>query len=168
MKWKNNENGVTLIEVLATLTILSLLVGIVFGVFINGINYSNKAKDTVSIQQEANYLLTLLKEQHENQDWYTIEVTNDHKRIQVTNSDNDSIIVEQEGLIYFISDCGSSTCQEQFKYKVYPINYKKVDDIEESLENTLMVKGNFNFILRLERVNNPNINFQVKTILSRL
>ena len=39
-----------------------------------------KLKDTVSIQQEANYLLTILKEQHENaENNYTVTVENETK-----------------------------------------------------------------------------------------
>ena len=76
-QWKN-QRGVTLIEVLATLTIMSLFGGIVYGVFINGMNYSSKAKDTVSIQQEANYVLTILKEMQEKKDSYTVSVSQDH------------------------------------------------------------------------------------------
>ena len=75
-----NQSGITLIEVLATLTILSLLLGIIYSVFFNGLQYSSKAKNTVSIQQEANYLLTLLKEQHEKVNSYTVSVNNESSR----------------------------------------------------------------------------------------
>ena len=58
-----SHDGLTLIEVLGALAIMSFLIAIVYGVFMNGLNYSTKTKDTVSIGQETNYLLTLLKEQ---------------------------------------------------------------------------------------------------------
>ncbi len=67
MKQMKNQAGITLIEVLATITILSIVSVIIYSVFSNGLRYSSQAEETVLIQQEANYLLTLLKEQHENE-----------------------------------------------------------------------------------------------------
>ena len=61
MKQIKNQSGITLIEVLATITILSIVSVIIYNVFSNGLRYSSQAEDTVLIQQEANYLLTAIK-----------------------------------------------------------------------------------------------------------
>ena len=76
-----SQTGITLIEVLATLTILSILLGGIYSVFFNGLRYSSQAEDTVLIQQEANYVLTMLKEQYQHPSGsYIISVsTNGHE-----------------------------------------------------------------------------------------
>ncbi len=79
MKMKNHhQKGITLIELLAVLTILGIIIGVLYSVFINGLNYSTSSKDTVLIQQEANYLLTLLKKQHEKDVPYTVKIKKDN------------------------------------------------------------------------------------------
>ena len=83
MKQIKNQSGITLIEVLATITILSIVSVIIYNVFSNGLHYSSQAKDTVLIQQEANYLLTVLKEQHENEDSYTVTVDKDQQKVTI-------------------------------------------------------------------------------------
>lgn len=164
MKLMPNEKGVTLIELLLTLTILSLLIGLVYGVFINGIHYSGEAKDTASIQQETNLMVTMLKEQHENQNWYRIEISSDHKKVSITNSDKESFVLEQDGLIYYINNCDNSLCEEQSIYKIYPM--KEV--VEDNSDNAFIIAGDFHIKILIKNEKNSNLNFQVKTILSRL
>jgi type II secretory pathway pseudopilin PulG len=147
MKLIKNQVGITLIEVLATLTILSFLMVIVYNVFFNGLNYSSQAKDTVSIQQEANYLLTLLKELHENEDFYTVTVEEDHQTVTINEI---------------------SVNNPQFLYQVCNLN----DPSPCNEQNTIVIenpaKESFYVRIVLTSKNNPDLTYEVKTILSRL
>jgi prepilin-type N-terminal cleavage/methylation domain-containing protein len=69
---KLNQRGLTLIEVLATLVILSVAGVIIWNVFFQGYNYSQKAISKNSMQQEANLVITSLKKIHQTSDEYTI------------------------------------------------------------------------------------------------
>ncbi len=115
MKQIKNETGLTLIEVLATLTILSIVSVIIYNVFSNGLRYSSQAEDTVLIQQEANYLLTLLKEQHENAaNDYTVTVENNQNTVILNKGRTNDMDVTNSQYLYQICDIDDAkSCDEQ-------------------------------------------------------
>ena len=86
MKQRKNQSGLTLIEVLATIAILSIVTVMIYSVFSTGLHQYSQAKETVLIQQEANYLLTILKERHENDDSYTITVDESHQKVTINTN----------------------------------------------------------------------------------
>jgi prepilin-type N-terminal cleavage/methylation domain-containing protein len=67
-----NQKGVTLIELLAALTILSLIGGIIWGVFFQGNKFSQTSVSKNNIQQEANIIIMNLKKIHQTSKEYTI------------------------------------------------------------------------------------------------
>ncbi|MGM0854968.1 MAG: type II secretion system protein [Bacillota bacterium] len=69
----HNERGLTLVEVLVTLTILSIIGAVVWNVFYQGINYTKKAVSQNSIQQEANILTMKLTRIHQTSESYELE-----------------------------------------------------------------------------------------------
>jgi prepilin-type N-terminal cleavage/methylation domain-containing protein len=71
------KNGFTLIELLATITILSIVSILLFSVFNSGIKQGEKTKKDVYLQQEANYVATLLRNTHLNKHEYTLRIDND-------------------------------------------------------------------------------------------
>lgn len=156
MKQIKNQSGITLIEVLATITILSIVSIIIYNVFFNGLQYSSQAKDTVSIQQEANYLLTILKEQHENaENNYTVTVENEQKTIIINKNLPTEIDATNPQYLYQICDMDDTTksCDEQNA---------------TDLTITKTTKNNFYVKITLINKNNPNLTYEIKTILSRL
>jgi prepilin-type N-terminal cleavage/methylation domain-containing protein len=70
---KNNQYGLTLIEVLVSLTILSIIGIVIWNVFIDGISYSHKAVSETTIQQEANIITLNLTKIHQISDEYEIK-----------------------------------------------------------------------------------------------
>lgn len=56
MKKYLNEKGISLMELLATLTLLSLVGVLVFGVLINSLNIFNHESDSSDVRQEANLI----------------------------------------------------------------------------------------------------------------
>lgn len=80
---KRDESGLTLIEVLATLTILSLISVTIWSVFFQGYNYSQKAISKNFMLQESNILFTNLKKTHQTLIKY--EIKSENCAIKVTN-----------------------------------------------------------------------------------
>jgi prepilin-type N-terminal cleavage/methylation domain-containing protein len=78
-----DERGLTLVEVLATLTILSIVSVIIWSVFFQGYKFSQKAISKNFILQEANILTTNLTKIHQTIDIY--EITSGYCTISVTN-----------------------------------------------------------------------------------
>ncbi|MGY3717129.1 prepilin-type N-terminal cleavage/methylation domain-containing protein [Sutcliffiella cohnii] len=58
----NNESGITLIEVLVTLLIVTIVSGLVTGVMISSVNYNKKAHSHINLRQEANLIISSLRE----------------------------------------------------------------------------------------------------------
>lgn len=73
---KLNQYGITLIELLLTVAILSIVGGIVWGIFFQGVKYSNDAVTINQMQQESNIIITKLKEIHQTSEEYTIQSNN--------------------------------------------------------------------------------------------
>ncbi|MFJ5715543.1 type II secretion system protein [Neobacillus sp. NPDC093127] len=71
-----NERGLTLIEVLGTLTILSIVGVIIWNVFFQGFVYSKKAISRNFMQQETNIIITNIKKIHQSNINYTISSSN--------------------------------------------------------------------------------------------
>lgn len=67
-----NQKGLTLIELLATITVLSIIGLIIWGVFIQGTQYFQNAMTKNQMQQEANIILERIKNIHQTSDSYTI------------------------------------------------------------------------------------------------
>lgn len=156
MKRIRNEKGITLIEVLATITILSIVSFIIYNVFSSGLRYSSQAKETVLIQQEANYLLTLLKEQHENATTdYTITIENNQNNIILNKGHSNEIDVTNSQYLYQICDLDQSdSCDEQ-----------------NATDHTITItpsQERFYLKMILTNKNNPDIKYEIQTILSRL
>jgi prepilin-type N-terminal cleavage/methylation domain-containing protein len=77
------QSGLTLIEVLVTLTILSFLSVITWSVFFQGYNFSQKAISKNSMIQETNLLITNLNKIHQTMIKY--EFKSENCEIKVTN-----------------------------------------------------------------------------------
>lgn len=157
MKQIKNEAGLTLIEVLATITILSIVSVIIYNVFTSGLRYSSKAEETVLIQQEANYLLTLLKEQHENAATdYTVTVENNQSTVILNKGRSNETDVTNSQYLYQICDLddSQSSCDEQ---NAADHTIKKTPSNER-----LHIK------IILTNKNDPGITYEIQTILSRL
>lgn len=72
----NNQKGLTLIEILAAVTILTIVGAIIWSVFLQGTNYSRTAMEKNQLIQEANIVITNLKNIHQESEWYQITSPN--------------------------------------------------------------------------------------------
>lgn len=67
-----NERGLTLVELLATLTIIAFIGIIIWNVFLQGSKYAQNAGSKNSMIQEANFVIANLLKIHQTSDSYTI------------------------------------------------------------------------------------------------
>ncbi|WP_342432480.1 prepilin-type N-terminal cleavage/methylation domain-containing protein [Neobacillus sp. FSL H8-0543] len=85
---KEKQGGLTLVEVLATLTILSTVSVIIYSVFFQGLSFSHEAISKNQMHQETNLLITNLKKIHTTARRYDILNTNSDCDITVNIKDN--------------------------------------------------------------------------------
>ena len=76
MRLLKNETGITLIEVLATLTITAIIGSVVYAVFFQTLHANEKTKAHNELRQEANIVMTQLRTMHEKGDsiWYSSDM----------------------------------------------------------------------------------------------
>lgn len=70
----NKQQGLTLIEILGTIVILSVIIISIWTIFFQGNNYSNKAISKSIMQQEANQIIYELTNIHQKSESYTMKV----------------------------------------------------------------------------------------------
>jgi prepilin-type N-terminal cleavage/methylation domain-containing protein len=65
-------DGITLVELLAAMAILSFLIVLTYGVLVKGFDFSKSANAQVSIQQEMNIMTSTITKLHETETTYDI------------------------------------------------------------------------------------------------
>ncbi|WP_102345390.1 PulJ/GspJ family protein [Bacillus sp. Marseille-P3661] len=144
------QTGITLIELLAALAILSVLISLTFGVLINGINYSKTAETNVLLQQDANYIFSFLTTQHETQSSYTIQFDQNPNAstITVLNASGDSTVLSSPN----------------HEYSLYTSSSIPLPN------NTIITPSSQNFFIKLVITDKkkPNLQFELQTTLSRM
>lgn len=69
-----DESGLSLVEVLATLSIMSLVGVIIWSIFFQGFEFSQKSTSKNFMIQETNLLITNIKKIHQKADYYSISI----------------------------------------------------------------------------------------------
>lgn len=87
---KHKERGFTLIEVLASILILSIIGVIIWNVFIQGSKYAKYSLSKNALQQEANYVITNLTRIHQTSTTY--QISSSSCQINVTYTKQDGTI----------------------------------------------------------------------------
>ncbi|PFA67281.1 hypothetical protein CN378_10555 [Bacillus sp. AFS015802] len=84
-----NERGLTLIEVLATTTILSIIGVVIWNVFFQGLTYSDKAVTQNALQQESNYVNMKLTRIHQTSEEYELTSSNCMIKVKYKTKNNE-------------------------------------------------------------------------------
>lgn len=137
---KKNESGMTLVEVLATLTILSMVVVLIWLTFSITAKYSIMETTKLQLQQDANYILTEIQQQHRQLECYKLDIKED--RVQLFNCDTTPELIKIIGTNY--------------KYKEY--NSGEIKPKEDNLSFTLTV---------VDTKKNSKLKVEVETSISR-
>lgn len=85
-----DNRGITLVELLATITLLSIIGIIVWSVFIQGIKNTNEGATKTKLTQEMNYVQTTLRKMHQTAYKYEIIDTSCSIQIKYYNSKESS------------------------------------------------------------------------------
>lgn len=147
MRLKNNEQGISLVEVLATLTILSIVGVLIWQVFFQGYKYSNDAVTKNTLTQEANVIVLKLTRIHQSNEEYTIKSSN--------------------GIIEFLDSNNNQITQyssSKFTYSALLNDYEVNSQLVHPSDKT----QNLNIEIRVTDKNNPSNKVSVKTLLYRL
>ncbi|WP_147532519.1 PilW family protein [Bacillus marasmi] len=138
-----NERGITLVESLAALTILSIIGVIIWNVFFQGYNFSKNAASKNMMQQEANIIIAHLNRIHQTAVSYKISIP-ENGTIEITvnerNHSTRKVLFKNSQLLFQINKIG----------KIDPKN----DDID--------------LIITIKDKNNPDNFVEVETLLYRL
>lgn len=113
----HKQNGLTLIEVLITLAILSFIGILIWGIFFQGTKYSNKSVIKNQMQQEANFIITKITNIHQTSESYILDSSN--CKIAVTYKKKDSEtqieIFENNNLCYYIDQSPENESDDDFE-----------------------------------------------------
>lgn len=93
----NRQRGITLIELLGAITILSIISIIIWNVFFQGLSFTDSLQIETQMQQEANLILASLRKMHRSSDEYSIENSDDPNSSYITIKNNTSVIEFHNG-----------------------------------------------------------------------
>ncbi len=81
--YKQNEQGLTLVELLVTLTISMIFASTIYGVFISGINLYQQTSTIGNIRDEADYIVTSIMNEFYNEEPDYVEAFQDGSTVGV-------------------------------------------------------------------------------------
>jgi hypothetical protein len=93
---QHRENGLTLVEVLATIILLSLVGIIIWSIFFQGYTFSQRAISKNLMHQETNLLIANLTNIHRTTEYYEISNTESDCKIEVKYVSKDETSVKTE------------------------------------------------------------------------
>lgn len=167
----NDSNGLTLIELLVTLTIAFSIMGIVTGVLVQSIKNANIVDTNINLRQEANIIIATIKSAHMSSitsDKATNEYAVGYKKSTTTNdwelTIGNQIVSNQNYNIYL-------DLVQQIPGETVSRNIK-IDDSTVSLDPTLnkIIKRQPLFIKKVRLISKKDSSkiFEISTTISRL
>lgn len=140
---KKNEKGMTLVEVLATLVLLSLVTGVIWTTISISTKFNVSETSVLKLQQEANYIVSELQRVHRN--CYTYELIITTKEVKILNCKNEenATIPGYDGIVSNI-------------YEYMPVrNPSEPDPIDTTKDNLNIL--DFKVIDPVKRIRNISI-----------
>ena len=141
-----NEKGVTLIELLAAITIFGIFSTIIWAFFFQSFQTNNVEMTKNSLQQEANLIINTLQEVHRKSESYLIVIDADFKTLEITPDSEASYLFNKSGVLYEISSTNSFESGD----RIYPNNF------------------DFPMTLILTSSENNNLQIKIQTIFSKI
>ena len=137
-----NQSGLSLTEVLATIVLLSIVTILAWSIFFEGAQFSNKAITKNQMQQEANVILSQLSKVHKITNYYKVDINPCSFSLEYTlNSRVKKEVFDNSNLCIKLLNVPSE------------VNPKKTD---------------INLELIIEDINDPTNNLKVSSLLYRL
>lgn len=95
--YKNNK-GFTLVELIATISLLTIVIALSSTLIIQLMRTDAKTSDQISLSQETNVLISELRSQYESED-FELEYTDEHKLSFPKRTNDDTLKIEQLKII---------------------------------------------------------------------
>lgn len=155
---KKLQSGLTLIEVLITLVILSTVIGVVYSVLVSSINITKKNQDEILLHQEANKITLQLTELHQEFEYLRPTDTDPFKFYKfIYDSSNDTYKLQSEvdsTEVYRLSD-------ERYDYEFF------IDSTELNASNN-SIQATKNVYVEITITDKGNNQIKIETALNRL
>lgn len=87
-----NEDGITLVELLASLALVSMVVTLIWTTFFISARHNTAETTKLRLQQEANYILTTIQQQHRQKDCYRLIVADDELKFRDCVTEDEELI----------------------------------------------------------------------------
>lgn len=156
------QDGLTLIELLVSLSLLFLVGMLVFNVLIHGKEYSLQAQSTVFIQQEGNRISTKLTSWHEKNKKYKIVLNQ--------NPDATSIsLIPYDSVGNLLEDNQKVISSNGFKYTVcYDRNQDDSTFCTDGSLTKIVTEKALPIKILIKDKKDSRLTFEIKTIISRM
>jgi len=156
MKGYKNENGITLIELLAALVLFGIIAVLIWSFFFKAINFNDREVTKNQLQQEANLIVNTIQQLHTK---YTItEITPSSTSLFIKGTKmNKNNEVEH--------------LEERFKKEqiAYSITVKVIKPSGSSFQNSFENPvTEFELSITLSSKHDSNVKYSTKTIFSKL
>lgn len=87
-----NEDGITLVELLAALVLVTLVTAVIWNTVFISMKYTTSETTKLRLQQEANYIITKIQQQHRQLECYELEITED--KIELFDCQDPKLLIE--------------------------------------------------------------------------
>ncbi|MEI4769401.1 prepilin-type N-terminal cleavage/methylation domain-containing protein [Psychrobacillus sp. FJAT-51614] len=135
MASKQNQNGLTLVELLAAIVIFSVISLILWRFFFQTIEFSDDAMSKNQLQKEANIILNTIQQMHTQSDLKSIKINNDSTSLTL-ESNLDTVVFNNPGIIYQTS---------QYTFNENPVSFKFEILLSSSKNPSITYKTNTTF-----------------------
>ncbi|PIC87238.1 hypothetical protein CSV72_04490 [Sporosarcina sp. P20a] len=109
---KKNEEGMTLVEVLATLTLLSIVTGILWATVSIASQFNVSETSVLRLQQESNYIISQLQQTHRQCYTYRLTISYDEVKVTECMKDKEEPLDSYNGVISNQYHYGPNTEEE--------------------------------------------------------
>ncbi|SDM79807.1 prepilin-type N-terminal cleavage/methylation domain-containing protein [Psychrobacillus sp. OK028] len=155
MKWKFNQSGLTLVELLASLAIFGVISVLMWNFFFQGLNNNERAITQNQLQQEANLIVNTIQEIHTK---YTITEFSTTSSLAIKGKKLD----EKGQEIYVVETFN----KDQIEYGISVTIIKPSGEtFKNSFKNPVT---EFDLSLTLTSKKDANVKYQTKTTFSKL
>ncbi|MFJ7826937.1 type II secretion system protein J [Psychrobacillus sp. NPDC096623] len=156
MKWKFNESGLTLVELLAAIALFGVISIIMWNFFFQGLNNNERAITQNQLQQEANLIVNTIQEIHTK---YTItEFTPSSSSLSIKGKK-----LDEKGQEIFVVETFN---KDQIEYGITVTIIKPSGEtFKNSFKNPVT---EFDLSLTLTSKQDANVKYQTKTTFSKL
>ena len=156
MKWKFNESGLTLVELLAALALFGVISVLIWNFFFQGLNSNERAITQNQLQQEANIIVNTIQELHTK---YTItEFTPTTSSLLIKGK-----MLNETGEVKYAVETFN---KDQIEYEItVRIIEPPGKNFQDSFENPVT---EFELYLTLSSKQDPNLKYVTKTMFSKL